>query len=82
MRQSDTQWLPRGAAGAVPGPSPLGPGLLIIVPSAAYAAGGHRASAAASVRLRVPRLGLRVAGQWRLGACELAAYVFDTYATL
>jgi AraC-like DNA-binding protein len=33
-------------------------------------------------RLEDQRLGLRVAGQWRLGACGITDYVFDTSASL
>ena len=35
-----------------------------------------------AARLEDPRFGLRVAAGWRLGACDLYDYIFDTSATL
>lgn len=35
-----------------------------------------------AARLEDPQFGLRVAAGWRLGACELSDYIFDTAATL
>jgi AraC-like DNA-binding protein len=35
-----------------------------------------------AARLDDPQLGLRVAGQWRLGACGITDYLFDTSANL
>lgn len=35
-----------------------------------------------AARLEDPRFGLRVAAGWRLGACDLSDYIFDTAATL
>jgi AraC-like DNA-binding protein len=35
-----------------------------------------------AARLKDPQLGLRVADQWRLGACDITDYLFDTSATL